>query len=809
MRSDLVTNAPLQQLIKVHRIRNSQVTLLLTKDAKIENDKKGSSKIAKIDSNDNQYYIGIDSSNTDENSIYYNGVSLKDDNMQRLLYFKPTDDFNEKDCFKISKLMLDRRSQMRLTKSIRMMQCGIFRHWILAHIIQNTNDDTCLLYEEVISDLVDYQFGLQPVCDSDDSDDDNSEIDTENQSETLISDDESSGASRSHSTHSRSLINLRSSGGSSSVGIFRGHGLGRASGPTKIGTQSKFNQLIRQSTTPNKSQATGSGSGNSSSRSSYDDTTNPHKNTGRRMFAAADIIGTSDMPGAGYLGSSFSLLPGFRANKQLQYTSGRLSGKVGKMPGLLATMEEHDDVYSDHDFDNDGDDDDKDSDIKKNDLSENKEIRISVSSVDKETSIKDKEKEKEKDKEKDGTGSGKSGPISKDSLSPGTGATVFRLSPNNIALTANYLSPNRLLERPSGMDQENIAPMSTSGSARSSISGPSGIGSISTITTQNHSKQRKSNDSRNVSMQNMGSIQKDGEPFDEDWDEVTVFGYILDQNLNQNSEQMENINNINTENSNNYFIYCDLVTSLSSYLKLSQTLLYAMNLDYENEFAMSNDDESSISSGINKNRKGKRGSGGQNPKRQKEIAKQKKAKQMKLMKMVDFDRQVYFELMSLFNKNNEINECIDKCYEKNIRINIKEPCLIGTSTEIDNNTLIDKSMIGNFCTIGQNCRIRNCVLLDHVVIADKYVSVVFVLVQFCDIFALIVDWFCFLLSIDINRCELSNTVVGNYGNIGERCILNNCVIGIKSTVKPKSKKKNEHIFSQGFDMDDDGMVDVD
>jgi len=103
---------------------------------------------------------------------------------------------------------LDKKSQIKITKKLTIMNVGLFKIWIFKWLneLLNIKNDYTMLYEQIIPDLIDRQFGFEPINDNDDekySNEFNNDIKDDNNNDT-DSDISSSGTNNNKSNMKKS-----------------------------------------------------------------------------------------------------------------------------------------------------------------------------------------------------------------------------------------------------------------------------------------------------------------------------------------------------------------------------------------------------------------------------------------------------------------------------------------------------------------------------------------------------------------------------------------------------------------------------
>lgn len=107
--------------------------------------------------------------------------------------------------------------------------------------------------------------------------------------------------------------------------------------------------------------------------------------------------------------------------------------------------------------------------------------------------------------------------------------------------------------------------------------------------------------------------------------------------------------------------------------------------------------------------------------------------------------------------------------------------MIGEYTKIDERSSVKKSCVGAHCVIGKNVKIANSVIMDHVVIGDKWVY----LLYFKEKKSLCNMWFnslMFSFSVKIDGC-----IICNNANIQEKAYLKDCDVAGGYIVEKDSK----------------------
>merc|ERR1712228_370736 len=156
IRADIFTNAPLRELLHIHRRENASITLLLSKQSKKSNKKGKKSK--------NTHIIGTD------RKFHQQSVSKgHPKEIERLWFMKSRLDLEDDDDANsnknkhgetqlvLSKSLLDSIGHLRFTTKYSVPQIGIFCKWILLWIIEEAPTEYDLLYEEAVPYLIQIQ----------------------------------------------------------------------------------------------------------------------------------------------------------------------------------------------------------------------------------------------------------------------------------------------------------------------------------------------------------------------------------------------------------------------------------------------------------------------------------------------------------------------------------------------------------------------------------------------------------------------------------------------------------------------------
>eukprot|EP01083_Nonionella_stella_P035338 96459_1 len=160
MRCDIFTNAPLGELLRIHRRENSSITLLLSKQITKTKQQQGKKKAKK---SKNTHIIGTDFKHHQQ--LVLKGHPKE---IERLWYMKARADLEDEDTYcnknkhdepqlTLDKRLLDYIPYLRFTTKLKIQQVGIFCRWILLWILEDAPKEYELLYEEAVPHLIDMQ----------------------------------------------------------------------------------------------------------------------------------------------------------------------------------------------------------------------------------------------------------------------------------------------------------------------------------------------------------------------------------------------------------------------------------------------------------------------------------------------------------------------------------------------------------------------------------------------------------------------------------------------------------------------------
>ncbi|KAF6008409.1 hypothetical protein HII12_004158 [Brettanomyces bruxellensis] len=108
--------------------------------------------------------------------------------------------------------------------------------------------------------------------------------------------------------------------------------------------------------------------------------------------------------------------------------------------------------------------------------------------------------------------------------------------------------------------------------------------------------------------------------------------------------------------------------------------------------------------------------------------------------------------------------------------NVGADCIVGQSTELGVRTSVKRSVIGNDCKIGKNCRISACIVLDHAEIGDDV--------------------------------HLENCIIGKKAKLESRCKLVNCNVEGCYIVGKGVSLKGETLTNISLDEFDNGEKEI-
>eukprot|EP01084_Bolivina_argentea_P163356 284199_1 len=159
IRCDIFTNAPLQQLLHIHRRENASITLLLSNQTKKKTNNKKRKPKRK---SKNTHIIGTDRKH--HQKLILKGHPKE---IERLWYMKARADLEDEDEYNhkkhdepqliLNKKLLDYIPHIRFTTKFKLQQIGIFCRWILLWILEDAPKEYELLYEEAVPHLIDMQ----------------------------------------------------------------------------------------------------------------------------------------------------------------------------------------------------------------------------------------------------------------------------------------------------------------------------------------------------------------------------------------------------------------------------------------------------------------------------------------------------------------------------------------------------------------------------------------------------------------------------------------------------------------------------
>jgi len=176
MRCDCFTNAPLRELLHIHRRENASITLLLSKptlpkqsDPKKKKKKKDAQNTHIIGTDRKYHKQLIQKGHPKEvERLWYmkSRLDLEDEEHSSQLQLMMADkhDKHDEPQLMLNKSLLDCIPNLRFTTRLEVNQIGIFCQWVLLWIVEDAPKEYELLYHEAVPHLIDMQADINYAC---------------------------------------------------------------------------------------------------------------------------------------------------------------------------------------------------------------------------------------------------------------------------------------------------------------------------------------------------------------------------------------------------------------------------------------------------------------------------------------------------------------------------------------------------------------------------------------------------------------------------------------------------------------------